>query len=155
MSRAIDRVAYFQTEELPDRVHETWWQALPLVNTAAAIFDERKIAKALTEAGKAPPRVALWQGSSSQQNTGAHPRRFAEGVHRTAGACRELPSVGAVLEMEKPGCVHVQSVSVGSLLVPVPVFLWEPKLTCTGADCSVLVVRESVLKMEIPVYIGS
>src|ERR1039458_7364922 len=28
--------------------------------------------------------------------------------------------------------------------------LQEPKLTCTGADCSVLVVRESVLKMEIP-----
>jgi hypothetical protein len=25
----------------------------------------------------------------------AHPRRFAEGVHRTAGACRKLPSVGA------------------------------------------------------------
>jgi hypothetical protein len=43
MSRAIDRAAYFQTEELPDRVHETRWQALPLVNTAAAIFDERKI----------------------------------------------------------------------------------------------------------------
>jgi hypothetical protein len=29
-------------------------------------------------------------------------------------------SVGAVLEMEKPGCVHAQSVSVGRLLVSVP-----------------------------------
>jgi hypothetical protein len=48
-------------------------------------------------------------------------------------------------------CCHSEC----GLLVAVPAFFQEPKLTCTGADCSVLVVRESVLKMKISVYIGS
>jgi hypothetical protein len=61
-----------------------------------------------------------------------HPRRFAEGVHRTAGACRKLPSVGAVLEMEKPGCVHVQSVSIGRLRVPVLATLADSLLSKIG-----------------------
>jgi hypothetical protein len=57
----------------------------------------------------------------------------------------------AILDGALQPCCHSEC----GLLIAVTVILQEPKLTCTGADCLVLVVRESVLKMEISVYIGS